>query len=218
MSASMPPTRAATLRSSPAAIPFCARSTTCSLMPRSLKYRSALRVSAHFLVPKSWTFTPGRLRPRGNRRHQKVDLGPRAVTPCARSRDALAAELLDERRAVQAEQLGGAVLVAAGALERLADHPLLDRLQHGAQVGAVLGQAGDRGRLRGQAARCADLRRQIGNRDEALALDDHHALDDVLELADVARPRIGLQDRHRLGLDPFDVPLVALVAALEEVL
>src|SRR6185312_6195751 len=68
MSASMPPTRAATLRSSPAAIPFCARSTTCKVTRRSLNQRSALRVSAHFLVPKSCTITRAAyLRPRGRR-------------------------------------------------------------------------------------------------------------------------------------------------------
>src|SRR6185312_14778987 len=49
--------RSATLRSSPGAIPFCARSTTCKVTRRSLNQRSALRVSAHFLVPKSSTIT-----------------------------------------------------------------------------------------------------------------------------------------------------------------
>src|SRR4051812_14043185 len=54
ISASKPPTRAATLRSSPGDIPFCPRSMTCACTPRSLKKRSAARDSLHFFVPKSW--------------------------------------------------------------------------------------------------------------------------------------------------------------------
>src|SRR6187549_2962316 len=58
MSASMPPTRAATLRSSPGESPFSARSTLWIFMPRSLNQRSAFRVSLHFFVPKIWMIAP----------------------------------------------------------------------------------------------------------------------------------------------------------------
>ena len=60
-----------------------------------------------------------------------------------RVRRPAAAELLDQGRAVEAEELGGSVLVAAGADEGLADHLFFDRLEDGLQVGAGLGEPGD---------------------------------------------------------------------------
>src|SRR5207244_3565934 len=44
----------------------------------------------------------------------------------------------------------------------------------------------------------------------------HAALDDVLELADVARKREGQQPLHRLGRDSFDGAVVLLRVLLEE--
>ena len=51
-----------------------------------------------------------------------------------------ALELFDERGAIEAEQLGGGVAVAAGALEGLIDQGLLDAGDDGAQVDAFGGQ------------------------------------------------------------------------------
>ncbi len=56
---------------------------------------------------------------------------------CAPSGDVPATEFLDQRGAVHAQQLGGAVLVAAGALQGLADQLLFQLQQQLAQVDAA---------------------------------------------------------------------------------
>lgn len=53
----MPPTRTATLFTSPGERPFSVSSMLCTRIPRSLNQRSAFRVSAHFFLPKIWTMT-----------------------------------------------------------------------------------------------------------------------------------------------------------------
>src|SRR5688572_30781041 len=52
------PTFVAICLSSPGDGPFSFRSTICTLIRRSLNQRSALRVSAHFFVPKICTTAP----------------------------------------------------------------------------------------------------------------------------------------------------------------
>ena len=110
--------------------------------------------------------------------------------------EALALEHLDEGRAVEPEELGRAVLVAAGAVKRLADHVVLVLLHGQAQVDAGVGQRAQVAPrlLRG----AAQLRGQVVGANDGPLAEQHGALDGVLERADVAWPIVGLEHRHRL--------------------
>src|SRR5688572_3409047 len=69
-----------------------------------------------------------------------------------------------------------------------------------------------------KAFRVPDRRRQIVQRDVGTFSDDDGALDDVLELAYVARPAISQQGLRRLGLDRSDIALMLSGESIEEML
>src|SRR5262249_540070 len=105
------------------------------------------------------------------------------------------AELLDERRAAQLQQARRVRDGAVGLLERRADQMFLDRAQVLAQVEPV---ARDE-RLREALSVPAfpDRRRQVLPLDTAATAQDRQALDEILELAHVARPLISAHARER---------------------
>src|SRR5438874_7152970 len=102
-------------------------------------------------------------------------------------------ELVVERLQADAENLGGARLVVARVLERQQDQPAL-RFIHGRA-----GREGDRRQrflpLRHQQGR------QVRRRDEIGVRENRRTLHDVAQLADVAGPRILLEDLHRILID-----------------
>ena len=113
------------------------------------------------------------------------------------------------------QQLGGALLHAAGGLERRLDQPLLEVGDHFAERDAF-GRDDELRHLEPLAA--ADV---IGNEigvDLRAGRQHHRALDDVLQLADVARPVVFLQQIQRLGGQLEVGLLVFLAVLLEEVL
>src|SRR5256712_9659875 len=103
--------------------------------------------------------------------------------------DPVILELAPERGAADAERLGGAGVVAAEALERLED------------VGALgVGEADlpRQGRRGPEQDASRHVRRQIVGLDRVAAGEDRGALDRVLQLAHVARPRIAQEALERL--------------------
>src|SRR5206468_11265871 len=56
-----------------------------------------------------------------------------------------------------------------------------------------------------------DVKRKKGWSDELLVATDHRPLDDVPELADIARPRMIAQPHHRRLVDCLDVTAILLV-------
>ena len=105
-------------------------------------------------------------------------------------------ELLDERRALQAQQSRRLPFVAAGALERSLDQFALDVGDERVEIDAVFGQRDGR-RRRARFLRLLNLGRQIADVDlRSSGRERHRALDGVLELADVARPVIRHQPAH----------------------
>ena len=123
--------------------------------------------------------------------------------------DLVLLHLAVERRPVQPEDLRRLLLVPVRALQRLQDRHLLD-----------LGQRAVRRNheLRGRRALGAQRLRQIVDGDLGALGDQHAALDDVLQLADVARPAVADQHVIRRRRDRLDVALVPLPVLLEEVL
>src|SRR5262245_33324764 len=114
----------------------------------------------------------------------------------ARTRlEALLLDLLEQRGAVQAQELRRTVLVPVRLLERLEDQVGLEVLDHVAEGEARGRQL--RGR-RGRCARAAQRGGQVVDRDRALAAEHDEALDRVLELAHVAGP--GVREQALLGL------------------
>ena len=108
-----------------------------------------------------------------------------------------ALQLLDERRALQVQQLRRLSLVAAGALERLLDQRQLDVRDVLLEVEAFVWKRTAR---RTRPAALTGVRiseRQILHLDLRPALaEGNRSLDDVLELPDVARPVIRHQPAH----------------------
>ena len=95
----------------------------------------------------------------------------------------LALERAVERAAIDAEDLGGALLVAAGLAQDELDVAALELGQRRAIVDEAAGGA------RAGAARAPrDLGRQIRRQDDAVLGQRERALDDVLQLAHVAGP------------------------------
>src|SRR5713101_2319318 len=169
--------------------------------------------------------------------------GPReALPPCALLRgmprmtragssrvgiDAVFLELLAERVAVDAEELGGAHLIALGLAHDGAEEGLLDQPHHEAvQVGrGVAAEPADaldhlllddlfqRGvRLHPRGRRDGPDGEMLGH-DHAARGHDHGALDHVLELADIAGPLVARQASHGLGRDH---PLAQRLGVLRE--
>jgi hypothetical protein len=93
--------------------------------------------------------------------------------------------LATERRALQAEEPRGRLLVALGAAERFLDEPVLELLDGGVEVETLLAER-RRGIFFSEMKR-ADRRRQVIDADVPLLGEDHEALEQVLELAHVAR-------------------------------
>ena len=100
---------------------------------------------------RTWTFalipgdrdspSPSPLRPERDRARRQLVTRPQS------------AQLLDQRRALDAEQLRGLVAVAARAVERALDQILLDRGEIGRQVQPAVGKLDER--------RCRRLRRRL---------------------------------------------------------
>src|SRR3989304_2167838 len=104
-------------------------------------------------------------------------------------------ELVPELAEAHAQDLRGARLHAARPRERHLDVALLDLVERRLEVepafrnldGNVLDVAGT-----------AQIGRQRGRVQGLAAAEDERALDHVLELAEVARPAVALEDRKRL--------------------
>jgi hypothetical protein len=108
-----------------------------------------------------------------------------------------------ERHPVDVEDPGGLADVSAGVLENRHDVSLLDLGERGGSIGSAAGRARDEPEVR----RLNDGRLR---HDEA-------ALEDVAQLADVPRPVMGHQERHRLGRDPLRLAVHLDSEVLEEV-
>ena len=72
------------------------------------------------------------------------------------------------------------------------------------------------GRSRSARRRARD-ESEVGRLDDRRLRDDEASLEDVPQLADVARPVVGHQERHRLGRDPLDLAVHLDAEVLEEV-
>src|SRR5207248_11149585 len=112
-------------------------------------------------------------------------------------------QLLHQRGAVELQNLGGLVLVAAGTLERLVDETIFELGERRVEVdpfrregNGVRGRRGKRSRSNG---RRPDRSGQIRERDLARSPEHREPLDEVLQLADVARPSVSLERNHRGG-------------------
>src|SRR5438034_6310782 len=118
-------------------------------------------------------------------------------------RNVVLAHLGVERGTPQAQQRRGGLLVPARGLERFQDGRALDLLE---------GPRRYFGRRDGRAAALARrvLQRlgQVGERDFLAARYEDGALDGVLQLAHVARPRVGQEAAVRLRLDRVRAALV----------
>src|SRR5258705_85337 len=125
-------------------------------------------------------------------------------------------ELGAQGLARDAEQLGGAGLVALAHPERVLDRQLLDLDQRAHHPG------GERtGRTRGTARRGAAARQlggQVLGADLVLGLEQHDALDDVAQLAHVAGPGIALHGLERVGMEADRGPPQGAAEVLDEVL
>src|SRR5437867_2030926 len=126
-------------------------------------------------------------------------------------RDVVLAHLRIERGTAQAQERGRGLLVPARGLERLEDRGALDLLQRA------------RRHLRRRDGAAATLARrvlerlgQVGQRDLLAPRDQHRPLERVLQLADVARPRVGEQAPVRLRLDDVGAALVLGAVPVEE--
>ena len=108
--------------------------------------------------------------------------------------DAVRVDLAVERADVDAQIVGGELAVAVAALERFGDEQLLDGLQaHGLALGS-------------SAPGCrAQLRRQVAQLDQPAAAEHERLLDDVLQLADVARVVVLHQAGQHLVRNAGDV-------------
>src|SRR5688572_6128490 len=113
-----------------------------------------------------------------------------------------------QRLQADAQDLGGARLVVARVLEGHEDQPvfrLLDRDARG-QGDARLVRVGGFG----------DQRRQVLELDELTRAEDDRALDDVAQLADVARPAVLIEHTHRRRFDGGHVLVVARIELGDE--
>src|ERR1019366_3838915 len=132
--------------------------------------------------------------------------------------DAVFLRVVAERALRHPEQLGGADLDADGPLERLLHEPLAEPFEVGLEVEAVGGKVepleGRRGR---QARRMQERVREGGGGNDVRRLERNRALDEVLELAHVAGPGIGLEEPQRLGRDPLLFDALFLGYLLQEV-
>src|SRR5215468_46915 len=152
-------------------------------------------------------------------------LGQRAL---ARPRDAVAVEAVEEGPARHAEHLGGLGLVSRAGGERVEDAAAFQRLELGAhrrrsvarwrrlrrlcRLPALRRQVLDAGH-----AGADLLERQVLGEDLRADTEEDRALDDVLQLADVPRPGVALEERHRLGRQArCGLPPVLRGGALEE--
>src|SRR5262245_1499168 len=132
-------------------------------------------------------------------------------------REALLLDLLEQRGAIQPEQARRLVLVPVRALERLSDQVGLEAVHH-----LVEGDAGLRQPLAsrsglGVAAAAVQRARQVGEADLAAAAQHHQPLDQVLELAHVARPVVAHERFHGLGRDAARAELLLLAGLAQEV-
>src|SRR5581483_11273494 len=99
-----------------------------------------------------------------------------------------------ERAARQPERRRGVADVAAIAVERLLDQVLLDLLE---------------GHLLEPARRRGAVEAEVERRDARAARQQHGALDGVVELAHVARPRMAFHGAQRGGVEAGDVLAIA---------
>src|SRR5690606_1276067 len=123
--------------------------------------------------------------------------------------------------AADAQEAGGVGDVAPRLLQRLLDEVALElgRTHADDVLEPSLGGRGLGHRAFAQAGRGlgAEGWRQVGQGDDRFIGEEDQALDEVLQLADVPRPRVGLQRRQGLIVDPL-VPLPQpLVVAPQEV-
>ena len=117
--------------------------------------------------------------------------------------------------------------VAVRLRERAAHELALEAAHRDLHVLLQAAFAGERGRRGprpaggtgiGTAGAAAHLGREVLDAELLRVAEEHRALDDVLELADVAGPRVVAEHIERLRLDAADVLLQALVELREEVL
>src|SRR5690606_19762978 len=148
----------------------------------------------------------------------KTSVGP-VATAASRARSAdLDPELLQaiaERSEADVEQLGGALANSTRVIERGEDQRALEIRERGVEVDAVGRKFTRGGSDRNQ--RRATLG-EVGRAEHRRALERDGALDQVLELADVARVVVGEQPVERLGRDAVEVALHLAVEAIEEAL
>src|SRR5579872_2946645 len=123
-----------------------------------------------------------------------------------------------QRAFADAEHLGGFFALSSGELQRALNVIFLD-LFEGTADEAALGHAVERGpagfnffRMQG-----GNVVGKVVNIQEAVEIDDHHALDGVAKLADVAGPVVGGQRRVSRLRKPGDVFAVARGHFFEEV-
>src|SRR3954447_5113747 len=115
-------------------------------------------------------------------------------------------ELAVEALAIDAERARRLVLVAAALAERCGDDRALRRVERRHVVAEV-----DHGRVRRMLR--AYRRGQARHGDRLLGREGEGALDQVLQLTDVARPIVGDESLERRGLDGFRLDVEGLRVA-----
>src|SRR5688572_28553229 len=121
-------------------------------------------------------------------------------------------DLVEQRTRGQFEQFRGARLVAAGALEGRTDESALESgtvLLHGQ---LVIGQVGAVDLWH----RVADVLGEIVDGDVGCFAQHHGTLDGVLELADVAGPRVLEQQSHGIRIDTTDIEAQFAIVLIDE--
>jgi hypothetical protein len=112
-----------------------------------------------------------------------------------------------------AEQPRGGALVATGALDGLLQQAALEAVE----VDALFWEDERRGARLGAPAAIPDLAGELGRADDLPVLEDDDPLDDVLQLAHVAGPGVGLHQLHGLAREPAHLAAKLAVEPTDEV-
>src|SRR5256885_11185450 len=115
-------------------------------------------------------------------------------------------QFLHQRGAVELQDLRRLVLVAAGSFQRLVDEAILQLGEGGVEIDPLGRKGSGTVRRRGGGGRrirrgCPDRRGQVGKTDLSGSLEHGESLDEILELANVARPPVSLERLHRVGCE-----------------
>ncbi len=118
------------------------------------------------------------------------------------TQDVVFLQLLHQRLVADLQRLGGSLLVAGGVAEALFQLAPFDLRRHVRRRASVIvpdKSMSSQGEARRRDNRLAERQVQVARLDGVGVAENHRALDAVLQLADVARPGVGVQLVERAG-------------------